>query len=94
MNQTNNTNFDYHEVDNEKDYENNRSIRKIEDGKYILLIYLFCLFIIFVHFLLFFHILFGFKTVKENIRKVLINNQVAPQDTGFSNLWTVEPIDG
>ena len=74
-------------------YESSETIRKIEDGKYILLIYFICLVMIFVHFILFFHILFGFKTLKDSIRNMLINNKVSSHEIGFSHLWTVEPIE-
>ena len=74
-------------------YESSERIRKIEDGKYILLIYFVCLVMIFAHLLLFFHILFGFKTLKDSIRNLLINNKVSSQEIGFSHLWTVEPIE-
>ena len=72
---------------------NSRRMRKVEDGKYILLIYFLCLVMIFVHLILFFHILFGFKTLKDSIRNILTRNKVAPQEIKFSHLWTVEPID-
>ena len=93
MNNTNGTGFDDLEFENDDVDSNNRRIRKIEDGKYVLLIYFICLMMIFVHFLLFFHILFGFKTLKDTIRRMLVNNKVSPQDGSFSNLWTVEPVD-
>ena len=93
MNNTNGTGFDDLEFENDDVDSNNRRIRKIEDGKYVLLIYFICLAMIFVHFLLFFHILFGFKTLKDTMRRMLVNNKVSPQDGGFSNLWTVEPVD-
>ena len=94
MNNTNGTGFDDIEIENEDGYENNRRIRKIEDGKYIILIYFVCLVMIFAHFLLFFHILFGCKNFKDSIRRMLVNNRVSPQEIGFSHLWTVEPVDG
>ena len=93
MNNTTGHGFDELGFEKEDEYENSRKIRKIEDGKYILLIYFICLVMIFAHFLLFFHILFGFKNLKESIRKLLINNRVSPQEIGFSHLWTVEPIE-
>ena len=65
MNNTNGTGFDDLEFENDDVDSNNRRIRKIEDGKYVLLIYFICLVMIFFHFLLFFHILFGFKTLKD-----------------------------
>ena len=91
MNFTNHT--DYDDYESETDEETKRENRKIEDGKYILMIYIICVIVILVHLLMCFHIIFGCKSVKEYLRKVFINNRVTPQELGFSYLWTAEPIN-
>ena len=94
MNNTNFTGIENFNLENINGYENYRRIRKIEDGKYIVLIYFVCLLMIFAHFLLFFHILFGFKTSKDNLRNIIVNNKVSPQDCEFSKVLTLEPDGG
>ena len=94
MNNTNFTVIEDPNFENNTGYENDRRIRKIEDGKYVVLIYFVCLVMIFAHFLLFFHILFGFKTSKDNLRRMIVNNKVSPQDCEFSKVLTLEPDGG
>ena len=52
MNNTNFTGIEDQNFENNTGYENDRRIRKIEDGKYVVLIYFVCLVMIFAHFLL------------------------------------------